>query len=430
MNALENWLARLERAGPAPIALGLERVEAVAGRLFAGPLLQCPVLTVAGTNGKGSVVHHADALLRAAGLHTGRYTSPHLLRFNERIVIDGQAVSDGQLLAAFEAVDAARAGTDLTYFEFTTLAALWLFAQADLDAVVLEVGLGGRLDAVNLVDADVAVITSIDLDHQAWLGEDRDAIGYEKAGIARPGRPLLLGERDPPLRLLQTASVVGARLLRLGIDYEHEGPLNAHRLRLPDGQRIDMLPPTLAGRHQWDNLATALAAVHLLRPELILDASLQTRALAGRPLAGRLQRITAALPAYVDVAHNAQAAAALADWWSAQPGERHAIFGLLADKDLAAVVAPLLPLVRHWHPVQLAGPRARPVAEIVDALRALGGKVQLHADPSPAQVWSELLKDLAPDCAGRAEAGTSVVAFGSFLLVADILATTGNPDSA
>lgn len=428
MNGLEDWLARLEQAGPAPIALGLERVSAVAERLFGGPPLDCPVLTVGGTNGKGSVVHHADALLRAAGLRTGRYTSPHLLRFNERIALDGHPVRDRQLIAAFEAVQAAQADTELTYFEYTTLAALWLFARSGLDAVVLEVGLGGRLDAVNLVDADVAVITSIDLDHQAWLGPDRDAIGYEKAGIARPGRPLLLGERDPPWRLLQTVSGVGARLLRLGIDYEHGGPSAAHRLRLPDGRWIAMQPPTLAGRHQWDNLATALVAVHELRPDLILDDSLQSRALAGRPLAGRLQRVSAVLPAYVDVAHNAQAAAALADWWSAQAGQRHAVFGLLADKDLPAVVAPLLPLVECWHPVQLRGPRARPVAAIADALRELGAKLVVHADPRPSRVWSDLMMDLAAQA--TADAGPSVVAFGSFLLVADILALAGDPVGA
>ena len=420
---LQHWLRHLEQQGPAPIALGLERVGLVSRRLWPTakriPVADL-VLTVGGTNGKGSVVATTDALLRAAGRRVGRYTSPHLRHFNERIVIDGQMVSDEALLQAFEQVEQARGQTDLTYFEFTTLAAFWLFSQARLDVAVLEVGLGGRLDAVNLIDADVAVITGIALDHQSFLGDSREAIGLEKAGIARSGRPLVLGERQPPDGLLSTLQARGARLLQLGRDFDIVGARQTEALlRLPGGQTLTLLAPTLPGQHQWDNLAVATVAVASLPTALFPDRMLQQRAQALLQLPGRLQPVPAPVPTRVDVAHNPQAAAALAQWWSTQPGPRHAVFGLLADKDLSGVIKPLLPLVDVWHPIQLQGPRARPVSEIVAALRQAGAVVEAGGDRHLPAVWDKLQQQLE-----AAPAGSNVVAFGSFLLVADVLELT------
>ncbi|WP_430543297.1 Mur ligase family protein, partial [Xanthomonas sacchari] len=232
MNTLPEWLAYIERQHPQDIAMGLERVRSVAARMH----LTKPakhVITVGGTNGKGSTVAFVEAIARAAGWRVGSYTSPHLLRYNERVRIDGDEASDAELVTAFAAVEAARGDTALTYFEYGTLAALWLFQQAKLELAVLEVGLGGRLDAVNLVDADVAVITTVDIDHTDWLGTDREAIGAEKAGIARPWKPLVLGEIDPPSSVLRRAYAIGANALRAGSDFFHE-PIDADRWRWRD----------------------------------------------------------------------------------------------------------------------------------------------------------------------------------------------------
>ena len=233
---LDQWLHYQLGTHPQAIAMGLERVRAVAERL---DLLQlpCPVITVGGTNGKGSTVAYIEAIARASGYRTGAFTSPHLLRYNERIRIDGTEVSDADLVQAFEAIEAARADIALTYFEFGTLAALYLFARAGLDLAILEVGLGGRLDAVNIIDADIAVITTVDLDHQAYLGNDREAIGFEKAGIMRPGRPCILGEKDPPSSVLRFAYEHGVYCIRAYSDsHRHEWTRHSgvgHRHRQP-----------------------------------------------------------------------------------------------------------------------------------------------------------------------------------------------------
>lgn len=423
---LSAWLARLERRGPAPIALGLERIAAVDARLRKHGLdrpLASRVLSVGGTNGKGSVVAYADSMLRACGLRVGRYTSPHLLAINERIAIDGMAVSDAALVEAFERIESARGEIDLTYFEFTTLAAFELFRAAELDVAVLEVGLGGRLDAVNLIDADVAVITSIGLDHQAYLGPDRDSIGFEKAGIARVDKPLILAEPDPPARLLQAVRSRAAELFRVALDFgwrpesaeASEYPDRRYRVYFgPKDEALSLPVPPLPGAHQWGNLAAAVTAIRLLPQGSALAPDCLRAGIVSTQLAGRLQRVDAAVPAWLDVAHNPHGAAALAEWLRTCPRPRHAVFAVLADKDLDGVLAPLLAQIDVWHPVQLDGPRAVPLRQLAERLEALGARVDQSPEDDPVRVWAEALR--------QAEAGGGcVIGFGSFLLVAELL---------
>jgi len=351
---LDAWLAYQQRQHPDAIALGLDRVRELARRLgLARPARH--VVTVAGTNGKGSTVAFIEAIARAAGLRVGAYTSPHLLRYNERVRIEGVDATDEKLVAAFERIEAARkgrAGTSvgvsgsgepipLTYFEFGTLAALALFEAAELDLVLLEVGLGGRLDAVNIVDADVAVITTVDLDHQDWLGSDRDAIGLEKAGVMRAGRPVVLGERDPPASALRYAYRIGAPAVRAGCDYLVDLLDEGWRWREP-GYAIDLPYPALAAPVQVDNAAAAIAALRAL-PVAIPDAAIAAGVRAAR-VSARLQAIDrSGVQVVVDVAHNPQAARELARWLAAHParGRTSAVFSALGDKDLAGIVAPL-----------------------------------------------------------------------------------------
>ncbi|MFT4197105.1 MAG: bifunctional tetrahydrofolate synthase/dihydrofolate synthase, partial [Pseudoxanthomonas sp.] len=349
---LATWLEWIERQHSRSIDMGLERVRAVAARMGLGRPAR-RVIVVAGTNGKGSTVAFVEAIARAAGWRVGTYTSPHLHRYNERVRIDGAEAGDAALVEAFEAVEAARlspspaASIPLTYFEYGTLAALWLLQRSDLDLAVLEVGLGGRLDAVNLVDADVAVITTVDLDHQDWLGADREAIGAEKAGIARAWKPLVLGETDPPSSVLRHAYRIGANAVRLGSDFFGE--------RLPEGgwrwrevgAQLDLPPPPLDAPAQLDNAATAIAALRALDvdpPEAAFAAGI-----AAARLPGRLQRFERdGVEIRVDVGHNPQAARALTGFLRAQPRRTLAVYAALADKDAAAVVAELEGQVAQW----------------------------------------------------------------------------------
>lgn len=379
--SLGEWLEYIGQQHPNAIELGLDRVREVAGRL--GPHKPATqVITVGGTNGKGSTVAFIESIARAAGLKVGAYTSPHLLRYNERVRIDGEEVSDEALVAAFEAVEAARlfllpsgegTGTPLTYFEFGTLAALWLFQQSNLDLVVLEVGLGGRLDAVNIVDPDVAVITTIDIDHTDWLGEDRESIGREKAGIARPWKPLVLGEIDSPSSVLRHAYAIGANAIRLGSDFFHE-PIDQDQWRWREvGAELELPNPVLAAPIQRANAATAIAALRALDLAIPLAAFAQGVAKASVP--GRLQRFDLqGVPVIVDVAHNPQAARELAQWLQAEPvtGVTHAVFAALSDKDVGGVVAALQQEVAHWHlaGLQDAGPRGQQVDALATRLAA------------------------------------------------------------
>jgi len=412
-NTLADWLARIEARHPTEIELGLERVGAVCARMDCGrPAAQ--VVTVAGTNGKGSTVAFVEAIARAAGWRVGAYTSPHLLAYNERVRIDGADVDDASLVEALEAVEGARGDTPLTYFETGTLAALWLFARADLDLVVLEVGLGGRLDAVNIVEPDVAVITTVGLDHQDWLGDDVDAIGLEKAGIARAWKPLVLGDTDPPASVLRHAYRIGAVAIRGGSDFLY-APTGAGRWTWREvGFEVELPMPALAGPAQLRNAAVAIAAVRALGRD-VDDAALAA-GVAGATVAARLQRFDRdGVEVVVDVAHNPQAAQALADWLRAAPaaGRTMAVFAALADKDVGGVFDAIAPAIAHWHLAGLAdaGPRSQDAATLRARLPA-GAAAGLHADVAGA-----LAAALA-----TAVPGDRVLVLGSFHTAAAALA--------
>ena len=404
---LDDWLARLERQHPRAIDLGLERVREVARRMRLGKPARC-VVTVGGTNGKGSTVAFIEAIARASVLRVGAYTSPHLLAYNERVRIDGGDVGDDELVEAFEAVEQARGETSLTYFEHGTLAALWLFERANLDLAVLEVGLGGRLDAVNIVDADVAVVTTVDIDHTDWLGHDREAIGFEKAGIARPWKPLVLGEDDPPASVLRHAYAIGASAIRANCDFLFETIDGAHwRWREP-GFELALPMPRLSAPAQVRNAAAAIAA--LRASGLAIADEAWARGVAEANVPGRLQSFERdGIEIVVDVAHNPQAAGELAAWLAKEParGRVFAVFAALADKDVAGIVAKLAARVDRWWLAGLedAGPRGQGVA----ALAAnLAGTAAAHASRA-----GDVAAALA-DALSQARPGDRLLVFGSF----------------
>ncbi|HXH01274.1 MAG TPA: bifunctional tetrahydrofolate synthase/dihydrofolate synthase [Xanthomonadaceae bacterium] len=423
---LEGWLAYIEAQHPQSIALGLDRVRSVAARMELGRPGR-HVITVGGTNGKGSTVAFIEAIAGVAGWRVGAYTSPHLLAYNERVRIDGREATDAQLVAAFEAVEAARIAAatgvegdvPLTYFEFGTLAALWLFARSDLYLAVLEVGLGGRLDAVNVIDADVAVITTVDLDHQDWLGEDREAIGFEKAGIARSGRPLILGDDDPPASVLRHAYAIGAPAYRLGCDFfiEHPGDAGSAWTWRDAGRAMELPQPALTGAQQLRNAACAIAALRATNAGIPEQAF--ARGLAQARLPGRLQRfVRDDIEIVLDVAHNPQAARALADWLRAHPaaGRCLAVFGALADKDIEGMVAPLQDVVDTWLPALLDGPRAPDLQAFAGRLRPTAAAgAAIHPDVGTALTIA--LRSAGP--------GDRLLVFGSFRTVAAALDVLG-----
>ena len=372
MSTLADWLQRLEQLHPTAIELGLERVSRVAARLrLARPARH--VVTVAGTNGKGSCVAYLEAMLRAAGYRVGSYTSPHLVRFNERARCNGEELGDDALVAAFERVEAARGEDTLTYFEFTTLAILDEFSRRDLDVALLEIGLGGRLDAVNIVEPDVAVISSISIDHTSWLGSDRESIGAEKAGIFRRGVPAVCGDPAPPASLKATADALGARwlcrgeafdLVEAGGGWSWRGQSAAGAVELRD------LPPTSL---PLCNAPTALQALYCLPLELPESAIRQ--GLVGAALAGRFQRAQyRGVQLVLDVAHNPASAELLAQRLRAEPvaGHTHVLFAALEDKDIAGICRALKDVVSGWFVADLGEdlPRSVRAERLGDALRA------------------------------------------------------------
>ena len=409
---LSDWLTYIEQQHPATIEMGLERVRTVAQAMGLGRPAQ-HVIVVGGTNGKGSTVAFIEAIGRAAGWKVGAYTSPHLLRYNERVRIGGVDADDASLVAAFNAVEDARGATTLTYFEYGTLAALHLFAQQALDLAVLEVGLGGRLDAVNIVDADVAVITTVDIDHRDWLGDDREAIGTEKAGIIRGWKPVILGEIDPPSSVLARAYLLGANAIRGGSDYFAD-VIDAQRWRWRDvGFSIELPQPALRGPIQRANAATAIAALRALDRPLARTAIVE--GIASARIAGRLQSFAQGpVEVLVDVGHNPQAARELAAALKASPiaGQTRAVFAALQDKDVAGVVDALAGQVDHWHLAGLEGARAQSAQALQARLAgtaAAGGA--LHAG----------VADALHQALQQAGAGDRVLVFGSFHTAAQAL---------
>lgn len=428
MKTLSAWLEELEQRHPSAIELGLERIGVVAKRLQVNTF-SVPVITVAGTNGKGSTVATLVAIAVAAGWRVLSYTSPHLLRFNERICCNGEPINDVELVAALAAVDAARGDTSLTYFEHTTLAAFWWFQRQQADLIILEVGLGGRLDAVNLIDADVAVITSIGLDHQDWLGHTLPEIAREKAGIFRPARPVVFGERDPEAILLTLADALAAPTWVKGRDYDfalcvddtfdyaptHSWQWSAlANALIPDGMAYSALPiPVVA----CENAATAIAALHVLSQvsNLHISADAVQRGLSAVRIMGRAQQIASAPAVWLDVGHNPQGVAFL---WQQLPvpqkGQKtHLVIAMLADKDIDAVIACCAPFVSHWWPASLTGPRASSADRIAGLLTARG----LHAEALHDDVLSAY-----EGARQSASANDRIVVLGSFLTVSAVLA--------
>jgi len=414
--SLAAWLAYLETLHPKSIALGLDRVRDVLARLDAP--IRCPVVTVGGTNGKGSTCAMLESIYRCAGFATGLYASPHLLRYNERVRIRGEEVDDEALLQSFNAVEDARHDVPLTYFEFGTLAALWLFARAGLDVLVLEVGLGGRLDAVNVVDADVAVLTSIDIDHVDYLGPTREHIGREKAGIFRKGRPALCGDRQPPAAVETVARDVGASLLVIGRDYDYADERSQWRFRGPRSERYGLPFPALRGPYQLANASTALAAVDLLHDRLPVSAQAVREGLLTVALPGRFQVLPGRPTVVLDVAHNPHAARALAAALGAMGfhPQTFAVCAMLADKDVHGVVEALRPRIDAWYVAGLPGARGGGPARMRDAVIAAGveaGSVHAFADVASAF-------RAARDASSEAD---RIVVFGSFLTVAAALSS-------
>ena len=423
---LADWLAWQETLHPVEMDLGLARARrawAALGGWEGRGTPPFPIVTVAGTNGKGSTAAFAQSLLTAAGARTGTYTSPHLVRYNERIRIDGEPVPDRAILAAFDRIDRARGSDTLTYFEFGTLAAVEVFRRAGVDAAVLEVGIGGRLDAVNLFDADVAVVTPVDIDHVRWLGADRESIGREKAGIFRPGRPVVVADRDPPAVLEAEAARLGAPCFRLGRDFDAEAEGNGGggdaawtwTRRGPERRTLGGLPsPPLAGRFQLDNAAAALMALDALgrRP----SAAAARRGITATRLAGRFQVLPGRVPVVLDVAHNPHAARSLAATLRERrpAGRDVAVAGLLGDKDAGGVVEALAGIFDRWFVARPEGGRGGSAETLARAVRERGGggAVEVCAD-----VPGALRR--ARGAAGR---GDRIVVFGSFYTVGEVLA--------
>ncbi len=412
--SLSEWLDYQQRVHPRDIELGLDRVREVWIRMGA-PSPAPVVITVGGTNGKGSTVAFLEAMLSASGRRVGCYTSPHLLHYNERVRVLGADADDESLIDAFERIESARGDIPLTYFEFGTLAALWIFAQSKLDIAVLEVGLGGRLDAVNIIDADAAVVTTVDLDHQDWLGNDVDTIGREKAGIFREGRPAIIGMRDPPRGLLDEAARLHANVLRAGVDFRVERREKSWRWSCRD-MSLDLPYPSLSAPVQLDNAASSIAALYCLREKIAWNPTAIADGVRVAQAAARLQRFSKAGEAelIVDVGHNPQAARELARWLKELPPRKNvAVFGALSDKDVAGIVAPLRDYIGRWYvgSLDVDSPRGLSSADV-------SAKMASIIDRALTETHSDIASALD---AASAHSGDRIVAFGSFFVAAAAL---------
>jgi dihydrofolate synthase/folylpolyglutamate synthase len=418
---LPDWLALLEsRHAETHIDMGLDRVRAVKERM--GLKFACPVIMVAGTNGKGSTCAMLEAILLRAGYRVGLYIKPHFLDFNERARINGDMASDEALVSSFDVVEHARGDIDLTYFEFTTLAIMGLLSTSQIDVAILEVGLGGRLDAVNVVDADVAIVTSIDIDHKDYLGDTREKIGFEKAGIFRPGKPAICSDPRAPQTLIDHATAIGADLWLIGRDFNYQGDQQQWAFAGRSGRRNGLAYPALRGANQLLNAAGALAALEALRLQLPVGAQEVRTGLALVELPGRFQVLAGRPTTVLDVAHNPHASATLAQNLANMGYHRftYAVFGIMQDKDIEAVIAHMAPNIDHWCVAALPSPRSadpEALAAHLLGLRPAGAKddefsVKTFADPATAFA----------DATSRAGQDDRIVVFGSFYTVAGVMA--------
>ncbi|HEX2530372.1 MAG TPA: bifunctional tetrahydrofolate synthase/dihydrofolate synthase [Burkholderiaceae bacterium] len=419
---LNDWLSVLETRHPKTIDLGLERVAAVKDRL--GIQFNCPVITVAGTNGKGSTCAMLDSMLSQAGFRAGLYMSPHILDFNERARIGGDPVSDADLVASFEAVEAARGDISLTYFEFTTLAILRVFAATKLDAVILEVGMGGRLDAVNVIDADVAVVTSVDIDHTEYLGKTREEIALEKAGIFRAGKTAICSDPIPPESLIKHAEAIGADLWLFGRDFNYVGDKQQWNYGGRTHRRGALNYPTLRGANQLLNASAAMAALESLRDRLPVSAQEVRNGLVLVDLPARFQ-VLAGMPTVVlDVAHNPHAAATMGLSIDAMGFHKYtyAVFGAMKDKDIAGMIEQVKGRIDHWCVTDLPSPRAAS-AELLKEKVIEGGALEpdkrcaertVQTFASPAEAFANAMSRAVPE-------SDRIVVFGSFVTVAGVM---------
>lgn len=417
---LPDWLAMLEtRHSETQINMGLDRVQAVKARMQLA--FTCPVIMVAGTNGKGSTCAMLESVLLRAGYKVGLYIKPHFLDFNERARVQGELASDAQLVASFNTVEAVRGDTPLTYFEFTTLAILHLLSQASLDVAILEVGLGGRLDAVNVIDADVAIVTSVDIDHTDYLGDTREAIGLEKAGIFRAGKAAICSDPVPPQSLIDHAAAIGADLWLMGRDFNYSGDKQQWNYGGREQRRNSLAYPSLRGANQILNATAVLAALEVLRLKLPVGAQEVRTGLVTVELPGRFQVLPGRPSVILDVAHNPHAAAAL----NQNLGNMgfhpytYAVFGSMHDKDIDGVLAAMSEHVDHWCLAGLPSPRAATASELAAKVQ-----IMLEDKPDSSEHTVSIFDDPAQAFANamsRAGENDRIVVFGSFLTVAGVM---------
>lgn len=413
-DSLQDWLRWQESLHPLVIDLGLERAAQVFHALNPD-YVKPPTITVAGTNGKGSSIAYLEAIYMAQGYRVGAYTSPHILKYNERIKIGGNPVSDEEICEAFARIESVRGNTSLSYFEFGTLAALDIFRRADVDVQLLEVGLGGRLDAVNIVDPDVALVTSISIDHVEWLGGTREAIGREKAGIFRALVPAITGDPEPPESLIQSAIEKHALLYCIGRDFGYKKQSTGWDWFYADRQMLQLPEPGLKGEHQYRNASSVILAVSKMAEVLpIAEASIK-QGLENVRLAGRFQLIDGEIPVLLDVGHNPQAVRTLADYVKAIfPGRRiHAVFSMMKDKDIAGVLEIMHPVVYDWFFAPLANPRAAPES----AMR----EIFSQSSVSRVSFGFDSFTDAFSAAKNQSHKGDLLLVFGSFFLVSECL---------
>lgn len=415
--SLSDWLSHLERIHPSVIDMGLDRVARVRDRLGLMPAF--PIVAVAGTNGKGSVCAMLESILSGAGYKVGVYTSPHLLRYNERVRVQGQEAADETLAHAFVRIEQARSEVSLTYFEFGTLAAMEVFTREHVDIAVLEVGLGGRLDAVNAFDSNCAVVTSVDFDHMEFLGNSRNSIGAEKAGIFRAGRPAICGEGDVPAGLLRRVEEIGARLHLIGRDFGFNADPDKWQFWSALGKRSALPYPALRGDYQLGNAATALAALEQMRERLPVDMGAIRRGLLDVQLPGRFQVLPGRPMVILDVGHNPHAARALASSLRRLPGGGRtiAVFAMLKDKDIEGVAAAMRDDVDEWLVAGLSGPRGADAERIQQALAAVRVGVPVAKFDTPVSAYQHAIRS-----AGQND---KILVFGSFYTVGAVLAARG-----
>jgi dihydrofolate synthase/folylpolyglutamate synthase len=412
-DSLQDWLNWQESLHPVTIDLGLERVAKVFNNL--NPTYQKPpTITVAGTNGKGSCIATLEAIYHAQGYKVGAYTSPHILKYNERIKINGEPVSDDLICAAFSKIEAARDGISLSYFEFGTLTALEIFKQANVDVQLLEVGLGGRLDAVNLIDPDVSIISSIGIDHVDWLGKTREAIGKEKAGIFRAKTPAVIGDCDPPISLLEVAEAKNADIYRIGAHFSYQKHSTGWDWQT-DEQCLHLPHPVLKGEHQYRNAASVIFAVTRLNHQLPVSEEAIQQGLKSVQLAGRFQLIDSEIPVLLDVGHNPEAVRTLVDYLQATFSDKkvHAIFAMMKDKDITSVLNIMNPVIENWFFAPLSNPRSASEEQMQRIFSQNSIAKVSFGYTGFAQAYQA--------AKNQARQGDLLLVFGSFLLISDCL---------